>query len=550
MSASRSSLDSSSPLLKSTNPDTGRDGDTAQLLALGHKPELKRNHTKLSMLGLAFAILNSWTALSASLSISLPSGGPSAMLWGLVISGLCNICLSASLAEFLSAWPTAGGQYHWVAEISPKEWVPLLSWICGWINCSGWVLLAATGGSLAGQVIAGLVGLMRPDYKLSNLEIFWIYSVFTIVSFLINAFGNRVLPLFTKSAFLWSISGLAIISATLLVTAPEYQPADFVFREFVNETGWPDGVAWLLGFLQGALALTGYDAVAHMIEEIPNPTKEGPILMVRAVMIGMGTGFAFLTVLLFCMGDIQDVISATEGPLLSIFFHATRNKALSACLLIFPLGCLLFASTTLMTTSSRILYAFARDNGLPFSTVFATIHPTLQVPLNSLLLTTVPVLLLGTLYLISTTALNAIFSAAVISLALSYGFPVLINVLTGRKKLPDDRDFKLPGIMGWICNLVGLGFVVGCTVLFILPPQLPVTRENMNYSFLVFSIIVGISTLAYHFEGKGVFTGPVTGDNHLHHPVAQSGVEADAEGGWRPGMPIPAYDSGEEEEEE
>jgi amino acid transporter len=287
-----------------------------------------------------------------------------------------------------------------------------------------------------------------------------------------------------------------------------------------------------------------------MIEEIPNPTKEGPILMVRAVMIGMGTGFAFLTVLLFCMGDIQGVISAPEGPLLSIFFHATRNKALSACLLIFPLGCLLFASTTLMTTSSRILYAFARDNGLPFSTVFATIHPTLQVPLNSLLLTTIPVLLLGTLYLISTTALNAIFSAAVISLALSYGFPVLINVLTGRKKLPDDRDFKLPGIMGWICNLIGLGFVVGCTVLFILPPQLPVTRENMNYSFLVFSIIVGISTLAYHFEGKGVFTGPVTGDNHLHHPVPQRGFKADAEGGWRPGMPIPAYDSGEEEEED
>ncbi|RPA97757.1 hypothetical protein L873DRAFT_1809180 [Choiromyces venosus 120613-1] len=332
--------------------------------------------------------------------------------------------------------------------------------------------------------------------------------------------------------------------------AEEYQPADFVFKKFVNETGWPDGVAWLMGFLQGALALTGYDAVAHMIEEIPNPTKEGPILMVYAVMIGMGTGFAFLTVLLFCMGDIQDVISATEGPLLSIFYRATRSKALSLCLTIFPLGCLLFASTTLMTTSSRILYAFARDNGLPFSTVFATIHPTLQVPLNSLLLTTIPVLLLGSLYLISTTALNAIFSTAVISLALSYAFPVLINVLTGRKRLPEDRDFRLPGIVGWICNLVGLTFVCGCTVLFVLPPQLPVTRENMNYSFAVFFIIVGISTLAYHFEGKGVFKGPVTESHHLHQPLAQSSVEANTEGGWKPGMPILAYDIGEEDDDE
>lgn len=79
---------------------------TAEDAPLLHKPALERNHTKLSMLGLAFAILNSWTALSASLSIALPSGGPSAVVWGLVVSGVCNLCLAASLAEFLAEYPT------------------------------------------------------------------------------------------------------------------------------------------------------------------------------------------------------------------------------------------------------------------------------------------------------------------------------------------------------------------------------------------------------------------------------------------------------------
>ncbi|PWW79903.1 hypothetical protein C7212DRAFT_43413, partial [Tuber magnatum] len=156
---------------------------------------------------------------------------------------------------------------------------------------------------------------------------------------------------------------------------------------------------------------------------------------------------------------------------------------------------------TLMTPSSRILYAFARDNDLPFSAVFATIHATLQVPLNSLLLTTDPAPLLGSLYLVYT---------AVISLALSYGFLVLINILTGHKRLHDDQDFKLPGIMGWVCNLVGFGFVGGCTVLSVVPQRLPVTRKSMNYSVPAFPIIAAISTLAYHFEEKGVFTRPVT----------------------------------------
>ncbi len=58
------------------------DADAAQLAALGHKSELNRNFSPLAMLGLAFAILNSWTALAASLSLALPSGGPTSVLWG------------------------------------------------------------------------------------------------------------------------------------------------------------------------------------------------------------------------------------------------------------------------------------------------------------------------------------------------------------------------------------------------------------------------------------------------------------------------------------
>jgi choline transport protein len=78
--------------------------DAAALASMGHKQELQRNFSMLSMLGLAFAILNSWTALSASLSLALPSGGPTSVIWGLVTAGICNLCLAASLAEFLSAY--------------------------------------------------------------------------------------------------------------------------------------------------------------------------------------------------------------------------------------------------------------------------------------------------------------------------------------------------------------------------------------------------------------------------------------------------------------
>ncbi|KAG5965370.1 hypothetical protein E4U58_002869 [Claviceps cyperi] len=108
--------------------------DEAALESMGHKQELKRNFSMLSMLDLAFAILNTWIALSAPISLALPSGGSSDVVWGLLIAGSCNLCLAASPAEFLSAYPTAGGQYHWAAIVSWKSSSRGISYITGWIN--------------------------------------------------------------------------------------------------------------------------------------------------------------------------------------------------------------------------------------------------------------------------------------------------------------------------------------------------------------------------------------------------------------------------------
>lgn len=308
--------------------------DDEALAALGHKAELERNFSPLAMLGLAFAILNSWTALSASLSLALPSGGPTSVIWGLVAAGICNLCLAASLAEFLSAYPTAGGQYHWVAVIAWKRWVPILSWITGWINVAGWVALVCSGGLLASQIIVGIISFMDDTYEAKAWHQFLMYIGYTLVAFLINAFLTRTLPIITKTAFIWSLVGFAVISITVLAcSSGRYQSGDFVFREFINETGWPDGIAWLLGLLQAGLGLTGFDAVAHCIEEIPNPAVEGPKIMIACVLIGVFTGFIFLTVLLFVSGNVDDVISSTAGPLLAIFYNATENRAGAICLL-------------------------------------------------------------------------------------------------------------------------------------------------------------------------------------------------------------------------
>lgn len=90
-------------------------------------------------------------------------------------------------------------------------------------------------------------------------HVFLLYTVITVQGFIFNALCNRLLPLFTKSAFLWSLIGPIVIALTCIIcAAPNFQSAKFVFTGVINETGYPTGFAWCLGLLQGALALTGF----------------------------------------------------------------------------------------------------------------------------------------------------------------------------------------------------------------------------------------------------------------------------------------------------
>ncbi|KAF1738116.1 Choline transport protein [Beauveria bassiana] len=472
--------------------------DDAQLAAMGHKAELNRNFSMLSMLGLAFAVLNSWTALSASLSVSLSSGGSTSIVWALVANTIGSQ-VSYTHIHTHTPWEKhpqkAQFQLTHAAAISWPDWVPILSWVTGWVNVVGWVALVATNALLSSQLIVGVV-YAKSGYQVTNWQQFLVYIGFTLIAFLLNAFMNSVLPRIYKGALFWSLGGFAVVSITALACAsPNYNSGKFVFTEFINKTGWPDGVAWLLGLLQGGLGLTAF------------PSQKGPRIMVGCIGIGISTGSIFLVVLLFVAGDIQQVIESSAGPLLQILINATKSTAGAICLLMFPLVCLAFATISVMTTSSRMIFAFARDGGLPASKFLARVHPRLGLPLNALLLTSVVVAIFGVINIASTNAFNAIISAAVVTLDLSYAMPIAVNCLQGRKTLPD-RDWKLPMWLGWTCDIIALSYIAITTVLFVFPPQRHVTGSNMNYCIVAFAIILAISIFQWIVDGRKNYAGP------------------------------------------
>ncbi|CDU26232.1 related to Choline permease [Sporisorium scitamineum] len=491
-----------------------------------------KHFSTLALIGLCYCILNSWTAASASMSIALVSGGPSVTLWGMVVAFVGVMACALSMAEICHVYPTTGGQYHWSFCLAPSRYRYAIAYFTGWIAVAGWVALTATASSLAGQFIVGIIALMHEDYKQKPWHIFLVYVVFSLGAWLINAFGVRILDSLNRVAMIWSLVGAVVIMITCLARASsDYQDAKFVFGKFVNETGWNNGVAWILGLLQAAFSLIGSDGATHMVDEIDRPSINAPRAMILAVAIGAGSTFIVLMVFLFVLKDLDGVTSSSAGALLEIIYQAIGNKAGAVCLLMFPVLSMAFTATALLTTSSRMSQAFARDKGLPFSGILSRISPRSQVPIPALIFTTLWVIIFGCVYLGSSSALTAILSSSVVLLQLSYIIPITLLLARGRKILddatPEKRHFNLGSRLGPLVNIFAILFVLFTNVFFLFPPDLPVTGPNMNYTIVVIAVVAIMSAVAWLVQGRKEFKGPLDMDEILFRTRGFAGFDTE-----------------------
>lgn len=127
--------------------------------------------------------------------------------------------------------------------------------------------MTATGSSLGASLVIGLISLWNENYEAKPYHTFLVYLAITLGAFLLNTFAVRALPLIDRIALFWSLAGIVTVIIVVLSTAKgDYESGSFVFTTFVNQTGWPGGVAFMLGLLQSTFGLTGFDAISHMIE--------------------------------------------------------------------------------------------------------------------------------------------------------------------------------------------------------------------------------------------------------------------------------------------
>jgi len=105
-----------------------------------------------------------------------------------------------------------------------------------------------------------------------------------------------------------------------------------------------------------------------MSEEIKDASLTLPRAMMWTVVINGSLGFVMLVTFCFCLGDVETILSNPDVmPFVQTFLIATKSNVgtsvMTAILIILTIsGCI-----TNVATASRQMFAFARDQGLPFS---------------------------------------------------------------------------------------------------------------------------------------------------------------------------------------
>lgn len=250
-----------------------------------------------------------------------------------------------------------------------------------------------------------------------------------------------------------------------------------------------------------------------MTEEMKNASREAPKAIIMSVYIGAITGFIFLISVCFCIGDISSTALSTTGvPLIQIFYDSTGSVVGTCFLTSLIVVCVLFTANALMAEGSRSLFAFARDRGLPFSSLFAKVESKRQVPVFAILLCCGVQMALNSIYFGTLTGFNTVISIATEGFYLSYAMPLfarIISRLSGEHTVLSG-PFSL-GRWGIWMNIAGLVFLVFTSVTFNFPTLSPVNSGDMNYTSAAIGIIALISIVTWITTGRKNFTGPQIG---------------------------------------
>lgn len=366
------------PPTHSPNPDVTLSTEDAKLAQFGYTQKLDRSVGTLASFAIGFATISATTAVFTGFGAGyFTAGGP--FVWTLLLAGAVFALWAFIAADLTAKIPLAGYSYQWISRING----PSLGWFTGFIALMGWVCGMTGVGFILSGYLGGLFG-----WNMSQSEQILVAIGVVFLCVLINIYGVRFATMVNNIGV--SLELVITVGATALVaiiafSAPEnHQPISVLFTG--GEAGDKDSylLAWLAAALGPFFGLIGVESGADVAEETKDARRVVPKTMFYALVTSIVIELLMYIVYVLAIRDVAAVEANAAAPIEEIINQQAGpvvTKVVVAVALTNILACLL--ANILVAT--RLTYSMARDNMLPFSSVWRHVSPASKTPTYAVL---------------------------------------------------------------------------------------------------------------------------------------------------------------------
>lgn len=511
--------------------DNVKDHDKKQLHSMGYAQELSRRMSGFSNFAISFSIICILAGGITTFAVGFSGAGGAGIGIGWLIGGAFALIVSLSMGQIASSYPTAGGLYHWSSILGGRLW----GWATAWFNLLGLIFVVSSVDAGVFQLFRDLIvqGIFKVDVSGVAWQasasgsipgMFWLLGVALIIAShaALNHFGIRVTTILTDFSGYWIFAVAISLTISLLVFAPV--PLDFsrlwTFTNFSGEAGgnvWPQTgsifISFVLGLLLVTYTITGYDASAHTSEETHDASINVPKGMWQAVFYSIIFGYLMVCSFVLAMPDVTQ--GGAQGW--NVFFWVMSSSKMPTFLRdLLYIGIVLsnyLCGLACVTSCSRMMYAFARDDGLPASKTLSHVSTQYRTPTYAIWISA----LFSFLSCLYGGAFVVLAAGCAVFLYISYIMPVVAGLFAEGKSWKEKGPFSL----GWWSKPNAVLAILGGLVLVWVGFQPP----NHFVGYLIIGMLVVMAVLWVVSENRR-FEGPPTGDRILQRQSMIKETEA------------------------
>ena len=485
--------------------------DVKVLHSMGYAQELERRLSRFSNFAVSFSIICILSGGINSLAQGTSGAGGIAIGVGWLIGCFVSLVFAVAMSQISSAYPTAGGLYHWGSILGNRG----TGWVTAWLNLLG--LITVMGAINIGTAFF-FTGTFGPLIGMTGTpgEIVIFVGVITAIQALINHLGIKLTALLTDwSGYIIFGTTIALILACLIYAPTHEWSRLWTFTNFSGDAGggvWPqsDSLVYLfaLSLLLPIYTITGYDASAHTSEETKKAAHSVPRGIVSSVWWSALFGWIMLCAFVLVIPNMDD--AAKQGW--NVFFWAMDSQVPSTLKMVLYVAITIsqwLCGLATVTSISRMMYAFSRDGGLPFSRALASVSAKHRTPVHAIWAGSILSVLFvwGAKWLEAggTPVYTVVVSCTVIFLFFSFAIPIALGLFAhGTSKWPTMGPWDLGPAMFKLFAFLSILAMILIFVIGVQPPNDLALKVTIG--FLVLTAIVWVA-----FENRR-FKGPPIGD--------------------------------------